>query len=154
MPATGTVGSVFLRENTVLPPGLIVETETFSPGWRAVNNYDGYTLGRKIEEAKWNFFYLAGEVTVIVLGRNVPETSRKAVRRAVAKPGGQKFNSAQISKIVSSWFLGIPIVSVTVNFRHIQKSLMLAPPKGFAPRLSAAEGVMESSKYRALVLHS
>ncbi len=154
MPANGTVGSVLLRENTVLPAGLIIETETYLPGWRAVRNCDGYTLGRKIEEAKWNFFYLAGEVKVIVFGGNVPETLHKAVRRILAKPEGQRFNSAEITKIASSWFLGIPFVSVTGKFRHIQQSLMLAPAKAFAPRLSAAQGVMEPSKYRALVLNS
>jgi hypothetical protein len=29
---------------------------SFLPGWKAVKNFDGYEVGRKIEEAKWHFF--------------------------------------------------------------------------------------------------
>lgn len=152
MPANGTVGSVFLRENTVLPAGLLIETEAFLPGWRAVKNCDGYALGRKIEEAKWNFFYLVGEVKVIVLGRVGPQALCAAFRRLLVNPAGRKFNSAEITKVTPGWFLGFPFVSVMANFRHIQQSLTLAPAKEFAPRISAAaDALTEANNYVALV---
>ena len=62
MSVKNTSGTVFIRENTLLPTGLAVETELFLPGWRVVSNLDGYGLGRKVEEANWNFFYLAGDL--------------------------------------------------------------------------------------------
>jgi len=127
MPANDIAGSIFIREGTILPGGLIIETETFLPGWRAVRNCDGYRLGRKIEEAKWNFFYLAGEVRAIVLGREGHSTLRRAVRNILAKPEARKFNSLEITATRSRWFLGIPFVSVSANFRHIQPSLALDP---------------------------
>jgi hypothetical protein len=130
-----TAGSIFIRENTILPGGLIIETETFLPGWRAVRNCDGYRLGRKIEEAKWNFFYLAGEFKAIVLGRKGPAAFRRAVRSILAKPEARKFNSLEITAIRSRWFLGFPFVSVGANFRHIQESLALEPSK--IPSLNA-----------------
>ena len=129
MPVNDNAGSLFIREDTLLPGGLIIETETFLPGWRAVRNCDGYRLGRKIEEAKWNFFYLAGEVRAIVLGREGPATLRRAVRSILAKPEARKFNSLEITGTRSRWFLGIPFVSVTANFRHIQQGLALDPAK-------------------------
>lgn len=127
MPTNDTAGRIFIRENTILPGGLIIETETFLPGWRTVRNCDGYRLGRKIEKAKWNFFYLAGDVKVIVLGRPGPESLRKAVRRIQAKPEAQKFNSLEITGSRSRWFLGIPFVIVTAKFRHLQQGLALQP---------------------------
>jgi hypothetical protein len=125
MPANDTAGRLYIRENTLLPGGLIIETETFLPGWRAVRNCDGYRLGRKIEEAKWNFFYLAGEVRSIVLGREGPSALRRAVRSILGKPEARKFNCLELTGTHSGWFLGIPFVSVTANFRHIQQGLAL-----------------------------
>jgi hypothetical protein len=125
MPANESAGTLFIRENTLLPGGLIIETETFLPGWRAVRNCDGYRLGLKILEAKWNFFYLAGELKAIVLGRPGPSALRRALRTILAKPAARKFNSLEIREIRSRWFLGIPCVIVTANFRHIQQGLAL-----------------------------
>jgi hypothetical protein len=138
MPVNDTAGSLFIRENTILPGGLIIETETFLPGWRAVRNCDGYRLGRKIEEAKWNFFYLAGEVRAIVLGRVGPQSLRRAVRSILAKPEARKFNSLEITGTRSKRFLGIPFVSVTANFRHIQQSLALDRANDFTGKTPAA----------------
>jgi hypothetical protein len=155
MPANATAGRLFIREDTILPGGLIIETETFLPGWRAVRNCDGYRLGRKIEEANWNFFYLAGEIRVIVLGREGPETLRRAVRSVVAKPEAQKFNSLEITGTRPRWFLGIPFVSVTANFRHIQQSLALEPAKISNSKTPVApEGVMAGDQYGTLASSS
>jgi hypothetical protein len=152
MPANDTAGSIFVRENTILPGGLIIETETFLPGWRAVRNCDGYRLGRKIEEAKWNFFYLAAGVKAIVLGREGPSTLRRALQSILANPDGRKFNSVEITGTRARWFLGIPFVSVTANFRHIQQSSALQPAK--VPGLKAPvapEGVIAGNQYGSAV---
>jgi len=129
MPVNDIAESLFIREDTLLPGGLIIETEAFIPGWRAVRNCDGYRLSRKIQEAKWNFFYIAGEVTAIVFGREGPSTLRRAVRSILTKPEARKFNSLEVTGTRSRWFLGIPFVSVTANFRHIQQGLALDPAK-------------------------
>ena len=155
MPANDIAGSIFIREGTILPGGLIIETETFLPGWRAVRNCDGYRLGRKIEEAKWNFFYLAGEVRAIVLGREGPSTLRRAVRNILAKPEARKFNSLEITATRSRWFLGIPFVSVTANFRHIQQGLALDPSNDFTRKTPAApRGAPTANKLETLVSSS
>jgi hypothetical protein len=138
MPAIEPAGTLFIRENTLLPGGLIIETETFLPGWRAVKNCDGYRLGRKIEEAKWNFFYLAGEVRSIVFGRQGAASLRRAVRSILAKPEAHKFNSLEITGTRSRRFLGIPFVSVMGNFRHIQQGLALDPSKVLSLKLPIA----------------
>ena len=155
MPTNDTAGSLFIRENTLLPGGLIIETETFLPGWRAVRNCDGYRLGRKIEEAKWNFFYIAGEVKVRILGREGPVTLRRAVRSVLTKPEARNFNSLEITGTRSRWFLGIPFVTVTANFRHIQQGLALERANDFTRKTPAApQGAMATDKLGTLVSSS
>ena len=155
MPVNDNAGSLFIREGILLPGGLIIETEAFIPGWRAVRNCDGYRLGRKIEEAKWNFFYLAGEVRSIVFGRLGPESLRRAVRSILAKPEARKFNSLEVTGTRSRWFLGIPFVSVTANFRHIQQSLALEPAKVAGLKAPVApKGAIASKQYGTLVSSS
>jgi hypothetical protein len=124
-----TSGTVLIRENTLLPAGLSIESEAFLPGWKAVGNLDAYQLARKIEEVNWNFFYLAGEVSVTVLGRYRPETLRKAVKCVLLKREDKRFNSLHITKVVSKRFLGIPFMKVTAHSRHIQESVFLLPAK-------------------------
>ena len=130
--------AILIREGTLLPAGLPVESEVFLPGWRAVRNLDGYGLGRKIEEAKWNFFYLAGEIRATVLGRDRSGTLRRAVKCILTKQEGQKFNSLEITKVVSKRFLGIPFMSVTAHSRHIQEGIALVPAKDFVLRTPVA----------------
>lgn len=120
-------GTVFIQENALLPAGLSVETEAFLPGWVAVVNLDAGELRRQIEGAGWNFFYLAGDVRVSVLGRYGPGTVRRAVKRLLFKRKDERFNSLQITKVVSKRFLGIPMVTVTAHSRHIQESAFLVP---------------------------
>jgi hypothetical protein len=129
MSANNTYGTILIRDNTLLPPGLTVESDSFLPGWKAARNLDGYGLARKIEEAKWNYFYLAGMTRAVVLGSEGPETMRRAVRSALARLDRLKFNSLEITSVVSKRFLGIPFTSVAVHSRHIQEAISLIPAK-------------------------
>jgi hypothetical protein len=131
MLATNLSGTIFIRDNTPLPPGLAIESEAFLPGWRAVKNFDGSALARNIESADWNFFYLAGELRATVLGHARPRTLGRAVKRVLAKQEKQ-FNSLEITSAVSKRFLGIPFMRVAACTRHIQQGICLVPAKGFA----------------------
>ena len=138
MTANQASGTILIRENTLLPTGFAVETEAFLRDWRVVRNLDGYQLGRKIEETKWNFFYLAGGLRAIALGREGPGSMRRAVKKVLARQGGREFNSLEIAKVVSKRFLGIPFVSITAHFRHIQEGIGLGPIQDAVWKLSAA----------------
>lgn len=83
-------GTILIRENTVLPAGLALESEAFLPGWRIVRDIDVYGLGRKIEEAHWNFFYLAGAIKTIVFGNEKSGSLRTAVRPDPCETGGSE----------------------------------------------------------------
>jgi hypothetical protein len=138
MPGTNRARTILIREDTPLPANLPIESEAFLPGWGAVRNLDGYELGRKIEAANWNFFYLAGEIGAIALGREGPGTLRRAVKRILAKQEGQKFNALEVTEIISKRFLGIPFMSVTAHSRHIQQGIGLNLAKDLVLRIPAA----------------
>jgi hypothetical protein len=143
-------GTILIRENTVLPAGLALESEAFLPGWRIVRDIDVYGLGRKIEEAHWNFFYLAGAIKTIVFGNEKSGSLRTAVRQILAKRAGQKWNALEITGVIARRFLGIPFLSVAANCRHIQESLCLNPGREAAARIPAAAtpGIEPESKER------
>jgi hypothetical protein len=119
--------TIFIKEDTPLPPTLSIETDAFSPGWWVVKNLDPQALTREVEAANWNFFYLAGEIRATVFGGL--GALRRAVKCVLAKQEGQKFNSLELTKIVSKRFLGIPSLTVTAHARHIQKDIGLVPAK-------------------------
>jgi hypothetical protein len=63
------------------------------------------------------------------LGREGPETMRRAVRRALPRLDRLKFNSLEITNVVSKRFLGVPFTSVAIHSRHIQQGISLVPTK-------------------------
>jgi hypothetical protein len=137
-------GTVLVRENTPLPATLVLQSELFLPGWRILRDIDMYALGRKIAQAHWNFFYLAGATKALVFGRERPRALRRAVRQILAKRQGQDCNSLEITNVTAKSFLCIPFLSVSANSRHIQESLYLVPerevaaaiPSGAKPRVT------------------
>ena len=124
-------GSILIRESTVLPDSLRLESEQCSSGWRWVKDFDGYGLDREIREAGWTFFYLAGQVRASVFGLDNEKTTRKAIQRVLANlKCGQfnkwgQFNCLQITQVAAKRFLGLPYVSVSAHWRHIQESMFL-----------------------------
>ena len=146
-------GTVFIKEGTPLPTLRSMESEQFLPGWRIVKNLDRQALTREIEGANWSFFYLAGEIRTIVFGRGGLGTLRRAVKRIVAKEEGQsfRFNSLEITKISSKWFLGIPLTSVTAHSRHIQLGIALIPAEDVLQRRLPAMPSAEASRHVGVV---
>jgi hypothetical protein len=130
-PKHTAVGTILIRENTLLPAGVEIESEDFLPGWRVARNLNGYGLARKVEGAGWHFFFLAGQLRATVLGSEGPGAQRRAVKLVLAKRKGHKYNCLQITKVVEKKFLFIPFVKFTAHFRHIQKSIGLVPAKDF-----------------------
>jgi hypothetical protein len=152
MPDNSRARIILIRENTPLAANLPIESEPFLLGWRVVKNLDRSALARNIDGANWNFFYLAGEIRATVLGRDRPGTLRRAVKCVLAKQEGQKFNSLEITKVVSKRFLGIPFMSVTAHSRHLQQGIGLVPAKDFVLRMPAApNGEVAIKQYVALI---
>jgi hypothetical protein len=118
-------GTILIKEGTPLPETLRLDGESFVAGWTQVNDLDGHGLDRRIRESGWTFFYLAGEIKTIDFGFDAQKTVRRAVKRIAANLESGKFNSVEITQIVSKHFLGVPYTQVYAHPRHVQKSMFL-----------------------------
>src|SRR5712692_3041875 len=125
MPDTIKTGTILIKEGTLLPESLRFESEPCAPGWRLVQNLDGYELGRKIHEAGWSFFWLAGEIGATVFGFDEQKMLRRAVEQILANLESAEFNSLEIMRLASKRFLGVRYVTVSAQSRHIQESAFL-----------------------------
>ena len=126
MADTIKTGNILIKDGTYLPDALRFESEPCATGWRLVKNLDGYGLGRRIHEAGWTFFCLAGEIKATVYGFDGQKTVRRAVKRILANLKSEKFNSLEITGVASKRFLGVPNASVSARSRHIQESMFLS----------------------------
>ena len=137
MPDTIKPGSILIREGTLLPETLRFESEPCVPGWRLVKDLDGYGLDRKIREAGWTFFCLAGQLGATVFGIDEQKTLSRAVEQILAKLESAEFNSLEIMRVatgISKRFLGVRYVTVSAQARHIQESAFLLGAKGLPVR--------------------
>ena len=121
-------GRIFIRDGTLLPRTLRIESEPYTSGWRSVKSLDGYGLGRKIHDAGWTFFYLAYETKAGVLGIDGEQMVRRAMERILANRKLENFNSVEVVQVVSKRFSGIHHVTVTARWRQIQESPILFRP--------------------------
>ena len=118
-------GAILIEERALLPGSFRFESEQYSRGWKWVKNLDGYELDRIIREAGWTFFFLAGEVKARVFGLDAEKATRRAIQRVLANLKPEKSNCLQITQVVWKRFLGLPYVSVSAHWRHIQESRVL-----------------------------
>src|SRR5213594_1052981 len=93
-----TAGTILIADGTLMPESLQFESERYSDGWRAVQDLDRYGLDRKIREAAWTFFYMAGEIKASVFGFDREKALRRAVKRLLANLKAEKFNSLEITR--------------------------------------------------------
>jgi hypothetical protein len=150
MGETINTGTILFKDGTFLPHTLRFESEPCATGWRLVKDLDGYGLDRKIHEAGWTFFCIAGEIKTIVFGFEGQKKVRRAVKRILARMNSEKFNSLEITRVASKRLLGVPYVRVSACSRHIQESLFLFRDKDLREwdrvRLTAARTKAWSSQ--------
>jgi hypothetical protein len=117
--------SMLIKDGTPLPEGIPLKGESYLAGWRLTTNRDSAGLDRKIRDAGWTFFFMAGEIKVHAFGVDAEFTRRKAIRQILAKLKLSKFNCLEIAQVTARRFLGFPYVTITAHWRHIQESLFL-----------------------------
>jgi hypothetical protein len=120
------VGTVLIKEGTLLPDALTSESEPYSPGWRSVTGLDGYAMDRKTHDAGWTFFFLAGESRTTAFGQKRKETVRRAIKKILAGLKSEKSNSIEITGVVFKAFLGLPYARVSFHLRNFQKGMFLS----------------------------
>ena len=127
MPDIIKSGTILIKMGTTFPDGLHVESETCAPGWRFVTNLDGYGLDRKVLDAGWTSFRLAGEIKATAFGFDGQNNVRRAVQRILSSPRSRRSNSLEITRVASTRSWGLPYVTISAHSRHFQKGPFLFP---------------------------
>ena len=117
--------TLLIKEGTPLPETLPLESDPYLKGWRLVKNLGSSGMDRKLCEAGWTFFYMAGEVNAMAFGSDLEKTVRRAVKKAIANMKSHRFNCLEISRVAVKSWLGLPYVAVAAHPRHIQESMYL-----------------------------
>jgi hypothetical protein len=125
-------GTILIEESALLPESLRLETASYTKGWRLVKDLDGGALDRMVRDAGWTFFYMADEVKASALCFDREAGLRSAVGKIIASMRPDRFNSLEITQVVSNTFLRLPYVTVSVHPRHIQESMELCRAKRIA----------------------
>lgn len=81
MRETSSAGAVFIKEGIILPEKVPIKSEPYSKGWRLTTDVAGCDLDRKVSEAGWTLFFMAGEITATVFGSDSERSTRKAVTK-------------------------------------------------------------------------
>jgi hypothetical protein len=119
-------GTILIKDGTIFPEALRLESTLYSTGWRTVTGLDGYAMDRKTHDAGWIFFYLAGESRASVLGVEGQDTVRRAIKQILAGLKPDKFNALEITRVVCKHFLGIPYTTVSYHQRNMQEGIFLS----------------------------
>jgi hypothetical protein len=149
-----TTGTILIKDSALLPKELRLETNPCLPGWGLVQDFDAYGLDREIQKTGWTFFSLAEVIRATVFGLDLQKMIRRAIERILANPKAERFNSLEITQIISlgsGRFPGVRFITVSANSRHIQKGLTLfcvndVPDSGATriasgPKLALAAGI-------------
>jgi len=118
-------GTVLIKDNTLLPDGLQLESDPYLKGWKLVKSPDSSGIDRKLREAGWTFFYMASEVDARAFGSDSNKTTQRAVKKVIAKIKSDRFNCVKVSQVAAKGFLGLPYITVAAHPRHIQESMFL-----------------------------
>ena len=105
--------------NDLFPCKVVYRGATF------LANCSGFRNAKKLQEAGWTLFFMAGEIKVTVLGSG-KETLRRALKRLIIKVKAQQCNGMEIVQVTESSFLGVPYASISVHPRHLQKGLVFS----------------------------
>jgi hypothetical protein len=118
-------GDILVRNGTVLPVPLGLESDPGATGWTSVTNkLNGQQVAEHLATAGWTFFFMADKIRMTAFGFDKASMLKKALRRVVATVKLKKCNCLEIETITMHSFLGIPYVTISVHSRHIQQAMV------------------------------
>lgn len=125
MKDTIAAGSILVAGGTHLPSSIVLQNETDSNGWAAIEDLRP-KFEKTVQEAGWTFFFMAGEIKAVAFGFDREKALRSALKRLIADVKSQDCNSIEITRVIGRTFLKVPYVSVFGHPRHLQKGLVFS----------------------------
>ena len=113
-------GDILMEGGAYLPDSVELQNSPFMGGWAAVKDVRA-AFEKKIQEAGWSFFFMAGEIKATALGWDKEKTLRSAFQRLIHDVKQLHCNSIEITCISNKSFLRIPYVTVSAHSRHLQQ---------------------------------
>lgn len=126
MADTIVAGSIWVKDGTHLPASLMLQSESSSNGWTAIND-TRLMFEKTIQKAGWTLFFMAGEIKATVFGSDRQKALRTALKRLIENVTAQHCNSIEITRVTGKSFLGVPYVNVFAHPRHVQKGVVFSP---------------------------
>lgn len=127
-------GRILIEAGTHMPATIQVNREAGSGGWAAVEGLDRHEIEKKINEAGWNFFYMAGRIEASAFGFDKQKTLQAALQRVITIVKSQRCNSLEITQVRFKSFLTVPYVTVSAHSRHVQQGRVFAPASALGER--------------------
>ncbi len=78
-------GTILIKEGTLLPEGLQLESDPYLKGWRLVKSPGSSGIDRKLREVGWTFFYMASEVDARAFGSESRKRPKGQLRRSLPR---------------------------------------------------------------------
>lgn len=119
-------GAILMRDGVATPESLLLETEEYCAGWKAVTNPDGYEIDRRMRKSGWTFFFMAALNKSTAFGFDQDKSIKAAVRNLMRDASAEKCNAFEIESLVSRRFLGVAYVKVSAHSRHFQQNMTFA----------------------------
>jgi hypothetical protein len=145
-------GLALVREGTALPEDLHLGWGTFMPGWWLPTGLRAQDVDKKLERARWHFFYMAEQVAASAWGRNENEAAGRAMMKLLRNCDA-KFNSVEITGYKAKSVGPLHHVKVTAHPRHIQASPILFEANKYCRRFSANEQNAADATARPREIH-
>jgi hypothetical protein len=119
------VGTILMQERPVMAKALGLQSAPYAANWGVLTALDGSGISRTVQDAGWNFFFMAAEVKVMFFGAFGAERMQNALQRMLVKVKPLNFNCLELTGIAAKRFLGLPYTVVSAHSRHIQQSCYL-----------------------------
>jgi hypothetical protein len=119
------VGTILIKEGTLLPECFQLESEPYSKGWRLVKSLGSSAIDRQLFEAGWGLHCVADVVKATAVGSDLETTTRRAIKRLIAHTKSDTWNCLEIGQVAPGRFLGIAYVTVSAQPRRFQESKFL-----------------------------
>ena len=118
------VGTVLMENRPVMAKALGLQSAPYSANWGVLTALDGSGINRTVQDAGWNFFFMAAEVKVMFLGAVGAERIQNALQRILVRVKPLNFNCLELTGIAAKRFLGVPYTVVLGAFAPYPRELL------------------------------
>jgi len=117
-------GSIFLATGSPMPSSLVLRPDSFLSGWGVVEN-SASRIEKRMLEAGWTLFFLAGELNATAFGFDEAKTLDRALNRLAALVRALGCNSFDVGQVSQRTLFGGSRVRVSGHARHLQRGQLM-----------------------------